>query len=150
MVRLHVLVIVSTLLLLVGTAPAQAASGDAGIHYTKIIVEPDGPDFHVTVYFNTGFMTKVFSMLFGTGSLRASILDEVAGFGDVDLQTLDTTDCVASFVASNQSSYSDGWYMYDSNARLPVPVDQLEIRGGSLDRPIIINNATEVPDFFYQ
>lgn len=150
MVRLQGLVIASMLLLLVATAPAQAASGESGIHYARMVVEPDGPDFEVTIYYNAGFMTKVFSMLFGTGSLIAAIEDEISDFGEVDLQSLDTTDCVAKFTISNQSVYAEGWYMYDNNARFAVPVDQLEIRGGTLDRPIIISNATEMPDFFYQ
>ncbi|CAJ37038.1 hypothetical protein [Methanocella arvoryzae] len=149
-VKLQVLASVIFLSVLVAAAPAQAASGDAGIHYTKIVVEPEGPDFHVTVYYNTGFMTRVFSLLFGTGSLKAAITAEVAGFGDIELQSLDTSNEVASFIAYNQSSCSDGWYMYDANAKLPVQVDQLEISGKALDRPIIINDATEVPDFFYQ
>jgi hypothetical protein len=132
------------------TAPAQAASTDAGLHYALVVVEPDGSNFNVTVYYNTSFMTKVFSMLFGTGSLKLAIEDEVTGFGDIDMQSLNTTQGVAKFTAFNQSVYSDGWYMYDDNARLSVPVDRLEIRGTTMDRPVIIENATEMPDFFYQ
>lgn len=150
MVKLQVLAAVIFFSVLVAVAPAQAASGDAGISYAKMVVEPEGQDFQVTVYYNTGFMTKVFSLLFGTGSLKAAIIAEVADFGDIELQSLDTSDGVARFVAYNQSSYSDGWYMYDANAKLPVQVDQLEICGKALDRPVIINNATVMPDFFYQ
>lgn len=151
MVRLQILVIAVVLAiacLLVVTAPAQAASGEPGIRYTKMVVEPNGSDFNITVHYNASFMTRVFAMLFGTATLKSAVTDEVAGFGNVTTVSVNMTEGVARFTAANQSEYSDGWYMYDKTAHFPVPVDQLEIRGQTLERPI--NNATEMPQFFYQ
>lgn len=148
--RLNVIAVVMLIALLVMAAPAQAASTDAGLHYALVVVEPSGSTFNVTVYYNSGFMTKVFCMLFGTGSLKSSIEGEVAGFGDIELQSLNTAEGIATFTAYNQSSYSDGWYMYDDNAQFSEPVDRLEIRSSTMDRPIVVENATGMPDFFYQ
>ena len=150
MVRLRIIVVVVLLLSALTMSPVVATSGEAGVHFTRVVVEPTGSDFHVTVHYNASFMTKVFSMLFGTGVLESAVTDEVSGFGNVTMESINTSDGIAKFTMANQSDYSDGWYMYDNNARFPLSVDRLEIRGNTLDRPVIVNDATEVPDFFYQ
>jgi len=149
-VRLHVIAVVALLLSALTAAPAIASSGESGVHFTRVVVEPAGSDFHVTVYYNASIMTKVFSVLFGTGVLESAVTDEVSSFGNLTLESINTNDGIAKFTMANQSEYSDGWYMYDNNARFPISVEKLEICGSTLDRPIIVNDATEVPDFFYQ
>ncbi|HMK47364.1 MAG TPA: hypothetical protein VK436_12130 [Methanocella sp.] len=152
MYALRALAALSALAILLATSTSASAAGgeSGGVHYSKMVVEPTGTDLHVTLYYNASFMTKVFSILFGTGSLKPAITDEVSGFGNISTDSISIQDGKAVFTAHNQTTLSGDWYMYDHNAKFRVPVDQLEIRGRSIQQPIIVNNASSLPDFFYQ
>ena len=142
------IVVVAALLLLV--TPASAASGEPGVHITKMTIEPGGPDFNITVQYSTSFMTKIFSLLFGARVVQPGIVDQVAGLGDVKLASIDTYGQTARLVAKNQSRPLNGMYLYDKGATFPVAVDVLEIAGSAVVEPLVINSTNTVPTFFYR
>ncbi len=147
----YILAIVAIAVLFLAVAPATAASsGEPGVHITKIIVDPVGPDFNITVNYTTNFMTRIFSLFFGGKVVQPAIVDQVSVLGDVKLVSIDTSAQVAKLVAKDQGVLSSGMYIYDKNAKFQVPVDKLEIKGNAVDRPIIQNNSSSMPTFFYR
>lgn len=145
-----VMAIAAVLMLLIATVPANAASADPAVHITKMVIEPHGPDFNITVYYSSSFMTKIFSLLFGAKVIEPAIVDQLSGFADVKMTGIDPSGQVAKLSAKNQTWLANGWYVYNGNARFPVPLDHIEISGKSMDNPIIINNGSEIPTFFYR
>lgn len=113
-------------------------------------IEPEGEDFYITMQYDPSFMTQVFSLLFGSNAVQPTIVDEVADMGNITIVSIDTHSSTVRLVANGQTTMSGGWYTYDSCARLATPVDRLEISGKSVDRPVIVNNASQIPTFFYQ
>jgi hypothetical protein len=146
------IVLVATLLLLVAlfAAPATAASGEPGVHITKMTVEPNGTDFNLTVQYSTSFMTKFFSMLFGAKVVQPGVVDQLSVLGDVKLVSIDTAGQTAKLQAKNQSKLSGNYYFYDKGPEFPAKIDQLEIRGNAYDLPRTINDTTFIPMFFYK
>jgi hypothetical protein len=147
----YILAIVAIAVLFLAVTPAAAAApAEPGVHITKMIVEPDGPDFNVTVSYTSSFMTRIFSLLFGAKVVQPAIVDQVAVLGDVKLISIDTSAQSAKLVVKDQGQLSSGMYIYDKNAKFQVPVDMLEIKGRAVDRPITQNNTDSIPTFFYR
>jgi hypothetical protein len=144
------LAIVLIAAMLLAVTPASAASNEPGVHITRMTIEPDGPDFNVTVHYSTSFMTKIFSLLFGAKVVQPAIVDQLAGFGDVKLASIDTSGQTAKLQAKGQGNLSGGYYFYNKGAKFPVAIDLLEIKGKTVDRPVTANNAASVPTFFYR
>jgi hypothetical protein len=143
-------VVAVAFLFLVTSPAAAAAPAEPGVHITRMIVEPDGPDFNVTVNYTTSFITTIFSLLFGAKVVQPAIVDQVSVLGNVSLVSIDTSTQSAKLVARDQGQLSSGMYMYDKNAKFQVPVDVLEIKGSTVDRPITQNNTASMPTFFYR
>jgi hypothetical protein len=95
-------------------------------------------------------MTRIFSVLFGARVVQPGIVDQLSGFGEVKLLSIDTSGQVAKLQAKNQTQLSGGYYFYDGGAKFPVAIDSLEIKGKSLDRPVTVNNTASIPTFFYR
>ncbi len=142
------IVLIAALLLTV--APANAASNEPGVHLTRMTIEPAGQDFNVTVHYSTSFMTRIFSVLFGAKVVQPGIVDQLEGFGELKLVSIDTSGQVAKLQAKNQTQLSGGYYFYDGGAKFPRAIDSLEIKGKSVDRPITVNNTVSIPTFFYR
>lgn len=142
------IVLIAALLLMV--TPASAASSDPGVHITRMTIDPSGPDFNVTVHYSTSFVTKIFSLLFGAKVVQPGIVDQLSGFGDVKLVSIDTSGQTAKLQAKNQTQLSGGYYFYNGGAKFPVAIDVLEIKGKAVDRPVTASNAKSVPMFYYR
>ncbi len=146
------IVLIATLLLLMtlAIAPASAASGEPGVHITRMTIEPNCTDFNITVQYSTSFMTKFFSVLFGAKVVQPGIVDQLSVMGDVKLTTIDTSAQTAKLLAKNQSRLSGSYYIYDRNAAFPAKIDVLELKGNAYDLPRTINNTGSIPTFFYK
>jgi len=142
------IVLIAALLLMV--TPATAASSEPGVHITRMTIEPDGPDFNVTVHYSTSFMTRIFSLLFGARVVQPGIVDQLSGFGDVKLVSIDTSGQTAKLQAKNQARLSGGYYFYYGDVKFPASIDLLEIKGKTVDRPVTANNTATVPAFYYR
>ncbi len=140
--------LIIALLLLV--APVNAASNEAGVHIKKLTVEPNGPDFNLTAQYSTSFMTKIFSLLFGAKVVQPGIVDQLSALGNVTLVSIDTSAQEAKLQAKDQGVLSGGYYFYNKGAEFPATIDQLEINGNAYDLPMTINNAAQIPTFFYK
>lgn len=143
------LAIALVIALLLATVPASAASSEPGVRITRLIIEPDGPDFNLTAHYSTSFIMKIFSILFGARVVQPGIVDQLSGFGDVELVGIDTLGQTAKLQAKNQARLIGSYYLYDRGAEFPVAIDRLEIRGTAFDLPRTINNTTSVPMFYY-
>jgi hypothetical protein len=143
------IVLLAALLPLLVT-PASAASSEPGVHINRMTIEPGGPDFNVTVHYSTSFMTRIFSLLFGARVVQPGIVDQLSGFGDVKLVSIDTSGQTAKLLAKNQTQLSGGYYFYSGGVPFPVAIDVLEIKGDKVDRPVTVTNAKSVPAFFYR
>jgi len=147
----YILAMVAIAVTLLAATPATAAApSEPGVHITKMIVEPDGPDFNITVSYSTSFMTRIFSLLFGAGVVQPAIVEQVSVMGNVSLISIDTPAQTAKLVAKDQGQLSSGMYVYDRNAKFQLPVDTLEIKGSTVDRPIALNKTVSIPTFFYR
>jgi hypothetical protein len=135
--------------LFLAVVPANAASNEPGVHLTSMAIEPSGENFNVTVHYSTSFMTRVFSVLFGARIVQPGIVDQLSGFGEVKLISIDISGQVAKLQVINQTQRSGGYYFYNGDAKFPWAIDTLEIKGNSIDRPITVNNTVSVPTFFY-
>jgi len=94
------------IVLLLGTlaVPAEAAAAsDGDFRVTKMIVDPNGPDMNFTVYYESGFFTRVFSILFGARVLQPDILNVFANFSNVSLMSIDSNAGVAKVAVDNVS-----------------------------------------------
>jgi hypothetical protein len=138
------------LLLVLAVAPANAASSEPGVHIKRLIIEPDGPDFNLTVQYSTSFMTKIFSLLFGAKVVQPGIVDQLAELGDVKLVSIDTSAQVARLQVKEQGQLSGGYYFYNKGAQFPATIDRLEITGNAFDLPMTINDTAQIPTFFYK
>jgi hypothetical protein len=147
----YILAIITIAVLFLAVTPAAAAApAEPGVHITKLIVEPDGPDFNISVNYTTSFMTRIFSLLFGAKVVQPAIVDQVSVLGEVKLVSIDTSAQTAKLVAKDQGQLSGGMYIYNKNATFQVPVDKLEIKGMAVDRPITQNDTDSIPTFFYR
>lgn len=144
-----VLIAALLLTLLLMVTPATAASSEPGVHITRMTIDPDGRDFNVTVHYSTSFMTKIFSILFGAKVVQPGIVDQLAGFGDVKLVSIDTSGQTAKLLARNQTNQSGDYYFYNGGAKFPAVIDLIEIKGKAVDRPVTASNAKSVPAFYY-
>jgi hypothetical protein len=144
------LAIVLIAALFLAVAPANAASNEPGVHLTSMTIEPAGQDFNLTVHYSTSFMTRIFSVLFGARVVQPGIVDQLSGFGEVNLISIDTSGQVAKLQAKNQTQLSGNYYFYNGSAKFPWAIDSLEIKGNTIDRPITVNNTESVPIFFYR
>ncbi len=142
------IVLIATLLLAV--TPVNAASNEPGMHISRMTIEPDGPDFNITVHYSTSFVTKIFSILFGAKALQQEIVDQLSGFDNVELTSIDTIDESAKLKAKDQGRLSGIYYFYDNDTKFEAAIDLLEIKGDSMDRTITIKNAESVPTFYYR
>jgi len=146
---LHKKIIALAVLLVLGVLMIPAAADSPGnggnIHVDKIVVVPSGPDLKFTVYYDTSFFTKLFSMIFGAQVIQPSIQNIFANFTNVTVASIDVNNCVADVIATNQSTLSDnGWYVYGGTATFPVYIDTVEVY--SSDGTILtINNTNTIP-----
>jgi len=126
--------------------PATAAQqGDGEIHITKIVVEPRGPDMNFTVYYETNFFTRVFSIIFGAKVLQPTIEHLFANFNNVSLLSIDSNNGIAKVTVKNMSRLSEGgWYVYDGGTALTANVDVIEVHSSD-GRVITANNANKLP-----
>ncbi len=145
---LAIVLIAAQLLLMV--TPATAASNEPGVHITRMTIDPDGRDFNVTVHYSTSFMTKIFSLLFGAKVVQPGIVDQLSGFGEVKLVSIDTSGQTAKLQAKNQTNLSGDYYFYNGGAKFPAAIDLIEIKGKNVDRPVTASNAKSVPTFYYR
>ncbi|OPY28076.1 MAG: hypothetical protein A4E28_01715 [Methanocella sp. PtaU1.Bin125] len=148
--RYRLAIIAVAVILLAATPATAAAPGEPGVHITKMSIEPDGPDFNVTVSYSSSFMTRIFSLLFGARVVEPAIVEQVSVLGNVSLVSIDTSAQTAKLVARDQGHLSGGMFVYDKNSKFLVPVDTLEIKGRTVDRPITQNNTIGIPTFFYR
>ncbi len=122
---------VGIIVLLLGTlaVPAEAAAAsDSDFRVTKMIVEPAGPDLNITVYYESGFFTRVFSILFGAKVLQPDILKVFTNFSNVSLVSIDSNSGVAKVAVNNVSKLNrDGWYVYDGNTTFTSKAAVIEI-----------------------
>jgi hypothetical protein len=109
--------------------PAAAAQqGDGEIHVTKIVVEPRGPDMNFTVYYESNFFTRVFSLIFGGKVIQPTIEHLFANFTNVSLLSIDSNNGIAKVGVKNLSQPADGgWYVYDGDRALTENVDAIEV-----------------------
>ncbi len=119
-----VMVIISSV-----AAPAMAASGQNNdIHVTKVVVEPHGPDMGFTVYYESTFFTRLFSIIFGARVLQPSIDELFMNFSNVSIVSIDPSGEVAKVTVSNISRLADdGWYVYDGDEEFPYAIDTIEV-----------------------
>ena len=123
-------VIIGTLI-----APALATSALAAtpynnndIHITKIVVEPNGPDMNFTVFYDSNFFTRVFSIIFGAKVMEPSIEHLFINFSNVSIVSLDPNSGMASVMIKNISKPgTDGWYVYDATTEFPSQADIIEV-----------------------
>jgi hypothetical protein len=126
--------------------PATAAQqGDGEIHVTKIVVEPKGPDMNFTVYYESNFFTRVFSLIFGAKVLQPTIEHLFANFTNVSLLSIDSNNGIAKVMVKNISRPSDsGWYVYEGDTALTANVDVIEVHNSD-GRVVTVNNANKLP-----
>ncbi len=110
-------------------APATAASqGDNEVHVSKMIVEPSGPDMHFTIYYDSNFFTKVFSIIFGAKVIQPSIERVFANFSNVTIASIDANNENARIVVKDQAKLGDdGWYVYNKTTTFTYNIDIIEI-----------------------
>ena len=122
---------VGLIVLMLGTlaAPAMAATAqDNEIHVTKLIVEPSGPDLHFTVYYESNFFTRFFSIIFGAKVLQPDIERVFANFSNVSVTSLDANNKVAKLVVRNVATLDkNGWYVYNGDKTFTTKIDVIEI-----------------------
>ena len=135
-------------LLTLGTivAPATAATPtDNDIHITKIVVEPSGPDMNFTIYYESSFFTRVFSIIFGAKVLQPSIEHIFSNFTNVSIVSIDSNDGVAKVEVKNMSKLSDdGWYIYNGSSTLATKADIIEVYNSD-GKVVTLNDADTLP-----
>lgn len=140
--------IVSSMLVLLTlgalVAPAVAAQPSAQqdeVHFTKIVVEPSGPDMNFTLYFENSFFTRVFSIIFGAKVLQPSIEHMFVNFSNVTITSIDSNSGVAKVEVKNMAKLSDnGWYVYNDSTTLAATVDVVEVHDSD-GKVVTLNNA---------
>lgn len=127
-------------------APAVAATPtDSDIHVTRIIVEPGGPDMNFTVYYESSFFTRVFSIIFGAKVLQPSIEHMFANFTNVSIMGIDSNNGVAKVTVRNMSMLSDdGWYIYNASTAFATRADVIEVHNSD-GNVVTVNNANMLP-----
>lgn len=119
------------ILIMLGTlaAPAMAATAqDGDIRVTKMVVEPEGPDLHFSVYYESSFFTRVFSIIFGAKVVQPNIERVFANFSNVSITSIDSNNAVAKVVVRNASTpESDGWYVYDRDTAFTSKIPLIEV-----------------------
>jgi hypothetical protein len=130
-------------------APAMAATPtDSEIHVTKIIVEPGGPDMNFTIYYESSFFTRVFSIIFGAKVLQPSIEHIFSNFSNVSIMSIDSNSGIAKVEVKDMSQLSgDGWYVYNGGMALAARADVIEVHDsdGSV---ITLNDADTLPAIY--
>jgi hypothetical protein len=130
-------------------APAMAATPtDSEIHVTKIIVEPGGPDMNFTIYYESSFFTRVFSIIFGAKVLQPSIEHIFSNFSNVSITSIDSNSGVAKVEVKDMSQLSgDGLYVYNGGMALAARADVIEVHDsdGSV---LTLNDADTLPAIY--
>lgn len=136
------------ILLMLGTlaVPAMSASAqDNEIHVTKMIVDPNGPDLHFTVYYESSLFTRVFSFIFGAKVLQPNIERVFANFSNVSLVSIDSNNDVAKVVIKNVSAPDkDGWYVYDRDTAFTSNISVIEIHNPD-GRVVTVTDTNKLP-----
>jgi hypothetical protein len=127
-------------------APAVAATPtENDIHVTKIVVEPAGSDMNFTIYFESSFFTRVFSIIFGAKVLQPSIEHLFINFSNVSLLSIDSNTGVAKVEVRDMSMPSgEGWYVYGGNTAFATTVDVIEVHNSD-GKVVTLNNANTLP-----
>lgn len=127
-------------------APAVAAAPpDGEIHVTRMVVEPAGPDMNFTVYFESSFFTRVFSIIFGGKVLQPSIEHLFINFSNVSLLSIDPNNGVAKVTVRDVAKPSgDGVYVYGGNTAFTTAADVIEVQSSD-GKVVMLNNADTLP-----
>jgi hypothetical protein len=127
-------------------APAVAATPtENDIHITKIVVEPAGSDMNFTIYFESSFFTRVFSIIFGAKVLQPSIEHLFINFSNVSLLSIDANTGVAKVEVRDMSTPSgEGWYVYSGNTAFAATVDVIEVHTSD-GKIMTLNDASSLP-----
>lgn len=134
--------------MLLTVMPAYAASTEGPLHFTKVVVDPAGPDLSFTVYYETDFFTKVFSMIFGSKSIQPSVENVFMNFTDSSLVSMNVPAGSATVVAKNQSRRSDDWYVYDNDTMFSASMPVVDINIANETKTY--TNITRLPIFCYR
>ncbi len=141
---------VSSMLMLVmlGTlmTPAVASTPqDNEVHITKVVVEPSGPDMNFTLYYESSFFTRVFSVIFGAKVVRPSIEHMFANFSNMSIVSINSNNGVAKVAVKNMARpEGDGWYVYDGDTKFTANVDVIEVHNSD-GKVVTVNNADGLP-----
>jgi len=127
-------------------APAVAAApADSEIHITRVVVEPAGPDMNFTIYFESNFFTRVFSIIFGAKVLQPSIEHTFANFSNVSILSIDSNSGVAKVAVSDISKPSgDGWYIYNGSLAFTTTADVIEVHNSD-GKVVTLNDTNTLP-----
>jgi len=126
--------------------PAMAATAqDSDIHVTKMVVEPSGPDLHFTVYYESDFFTRVFSLIFGAKILQPGIEHVFANFSNVSLVSVDQNNNVAKVYVKNVAAPDKGgWYTYDKDTAFTVKIPVIEVHNAD-GRVVTVTDTDRLP-----
>jgi hypothetical protein len=127
-------------------APAMAATPtDKDVHITKVVVEPGGPDMNFTIYFESSFFTRVFSIIFGAKVLQPSIEHMFSNFTNVSIVSIDSNSGVAKVEVRDMSKLSgDGWYIYNGSSTFASRADVIEVHNSD-GKVVTLNDANTLP-----
>ena len=143
-----VFAIAMLLLLTVAVLPAHAAMTEGPLHFTKLVVDPDGPGLNFTVYYEMDFFTTIFSMIFGGRSLQPSVEGLFMNYSDVSLVSMNVPSGSAKVVARNQSRLSEDWYVYDNDTAFSSNIPHIEINIANETKSY--TNMNRLPIFCYR
>ena len=126
-------------------ATPAATAQDNDIHITKLIVEPSGPDLHFTVYYESNFFTRFFSIIFGAKVLQPDIERIFSNFSNVSLTSLDSNNDVAKVNVKNVAVLgTDGWYVYDGSKTFTSKIGTIEIHNAD-GQVVTVSNTNKLP-----
>jgi hypothetical protein len=128
--------------------PVHAASPEGPLHFTKVVVDPDGPDLGFTVYYETDFFTKVYSMIFGSKTIQPSVEYLFSNFSDPSLISMNVPAGTAKVVARNQTQLSDDWYVFNGDTALSASIPCIEVNIDNETKSY--NNTNRLPIFCYR
>ncbi len=129
-------------------APAVAATppAESEVHFTKVVVEPAGPDMNFTLYFENSFFTRVFSIIFGGRVLQPSIEHMFVNFSNVSISSIDSNNGIARVEVRNMAKLSDdGWYIYNGSIALAATPDVIEVHNSD-GKVVTLNDVNTLPE----
>lgn len=140
--------IAALLLLTFAVLPAHAATTEGPLHFTKVVVDTDGPNLNFTVYYEMDFFTKIFSMIFGGKTIQPSVESLFMNFSDSSLVSMNVPSGSAKIVAKNQSRLSEDWYVYDNDTTFAASIPLVDINIANETKSY--TNINRLPIFCYR